>query len=89
MIGPKVEFLRSSRWARRVACSACGRNGYPSDGYGWQAACLRGHRPCPDCNKWMPITKHGKTQFHNRCPARRFPDLHDLGEMTTTAIDSV
>jgi hypothetical protein len=33
----------------KIRCTDCGRSGYDQKGRGWQAACERGHAPCPDC----------------------------------------
>ncbi len=55
----------------KLACTVCGRRGYPpsTPERSWQAACLRGHLPCPDCGKPLAVLKNGSQRKHGRCPA--------------------
>ena len=70
--GPPVEFLSTSTWGRRVACTVCGRFGMPGSGPNpqpWQKVCLRGHKPCDYCGRMSPVKLDGMARVHTRCPA--------------------
>lgn len=43
----------------KLRCKVCGRTGYPTNGRGWMAPCLRGHAPCPICAHLHPVNKDG------------------------------
>jgi hypothetical protein len=55
----------------KVQCDVCGRKGFPTNGWGWQATCLRGHLPCKrGCGKMLAVYANGNARAHTAgCPA--------------------
>lgn len=61
------DLFEPVRNSANVRCRECWRSGQPTNGYGWQRACLRGHAPCPDCNRTNPVRTDGSPR---RCTGR-------------------